>query len=83
MTCLQDPRNYFGYNLLDILWARLQAQFKEIDGRYKTYDPPLSYPAIMLAMCVNNDLRMLHNVTVRTELLLPLTGGTFENGVSF
>ena len=81
LTCTQDPRNYFGYNLLDILFQRLLDQFKDIKTQIQTKAPPLSYPSIVLALCVNDDTRVLLNDEQdRLALLIPLFPHTLENG---
>ena len=80
-TCAQDPRNYFGYNLLDFLFERLMEQFNELGGLYQSKKPRLSYPSLVLALCVNDDPRLINNeFTDRLELLVPLYPFTLNVG---
>jgi len=55
MTCVHDPKDYFGYNLVDELYNRAQiAMNSEDEGT-----PDIQFPSLVTALCNLKDYRIV------------------------
>lgn len=60
LTCLHDPKDYFGYNLVDELYNRakrtLESDYFEEEG----YVPEIQFPALVTVLCNLKDFRIAY-----------------------
>lgn len=66
MSCVQNPEDYFGFDLIEELNRRVDTIFNANDWSNSKEDPPLHFPAMMLDLCNNHNYDLIkdHGVSV-------------------
>jgi len=57
LTCVHDPKDYFGYNLIDELYNRAQTAMNSEDVGV----PDIQFPSLVTALCNLKDYRIVEN----------------------
>merc|ERR1712179_136824 len=58
LTCLHDPKDYFGYNLIDELYNRAKTAMN-YEGQVDIDKPEIQFPALVTVLCNLKDYRIV------------------------
>jgi len=58
VTCLHDPKDYFGHNLIDELYNRAVAMIDKPDFMTEGFVVQIQFPGMLLALCQLQDFRI-------------------------
>jgi len=60
LTCLHDPKDYFGYNLIDELYNRAKKTLEDDYYGEEGYVPEIQFPALVTVLCSLKDFRIAY-----------------------